>query len=688
MLEKGYTSMKINTESTVRNLLAVILAVLVLIASPGLMVTTALSAGLLVTTADDENDGCAVGNCSLREAIAAASPGDTITFAGDYDIVLTSTLTIDKALIIDGSDHAITINGNDAVRVFHVSADTHATFNHLTITHGQTNTPEWPEISPFYPVGGAIKIESGAVVTLIDCVVDRNVATYYDAGWNEYYGLGGAIFNLGTLSVSGTIFSDNVAASRTGYVIGAGGAIHNQGTLFVSGSTFTGNAAESGGAICSSFDTTMTVENSTFTGNSAPCGGGAISGSGTSTVSGCTISGNQSPGGWCEGGAAGIENRGGIMTVSNSTISGNSGVSNPGGLSNYYGELTVTDSAIYNNTTGWDGGGIYNWWDSVLTVISSSIYSNTAVRDGGGILNGGNINTKLTLINSTLSQNTAKNGGGLCNGSPSGFSGEALSMTNSTVVSNIATGSGGGFYNRDSAAVTLDNTILWGNTAPTGPQIYNNSTNRPTISDSDIEGSGGSGTGWNTMLGADGGDNLDADPLLGPLADNGGPTPTQALLVGSPAIDKADAVTCPGIDQRGVPRPLGDGCDIGAFEYGGDIVLFHAVTYDANGATSGIAPANQTKIYNVALTLATNSGGLARNGYTFSGWNTATDGSGTDYAEGAPYTANAAVTLYAEWAAAGPTAIPTLSEWGMILFSLLMAAAAVIVMRKRNKMAA
>jgi len=642
--------MKKYTESNATNLLTVILAVLVLIASPGLMVKTALSAGLLVTTADDENDGCAVGNCSLREAIAAASPGDTITFAGDYDIVLTSTLTIDKALIIDGSDHAITVNGNDAVRVFHVSADTHATFNHLTICHGKVTTPE----SYPYPAGGGIKIESGAVVTLTNSVVDSNVATYYDAVWNEYYGHGGGIFNQGTLTVSGTTFSNNVASSSTGHGFGSGGAIDNGGTLSVSGSTFTGNGATSGGAIYSDSGTTMVVENSTFTGNSAPCGGGGITGQGTTTVSGCTISNNLSPGGWCEGGAAGISNRGGIMTVSNSIVSGNIGLTNSGGLSNYIGELTVTESAIYSNTGG-SGGGIYNNYFATLTVQNCTIHNNTAGWAGGGISNW--YSATLTVQNCTISGNTA-----------SDF--------------------GGGIFNFD-ATYTVTNSILWGNTATEVPQIYNWSTGTgPTISYSDIQGSGGSSPGWDSALGADGGGNLDQDPLLGPLTDNGGPTPTQALLVGSPAIDTADALTCPGTDQRGVPRPLGDGCDMGAFEYGGDIVLFHAVTYDANGATSGIAPANQTKIYNVALTLATNSGGLARNGYTFSGWNTASDGSGTDYAEGAPYTANSAVTLYAKWvAAAGPTAIPTLSEWGMILFFLLMTAAAVIFMRKRSKMA-
>ncbi|MBM3308510.1 MAG: InlB B-repeat-containing protein, partial [Candidatus Eisenbacteria bacterium] len=75
------------------------------------------------------------------------------------------------------------------------------------------------------------------------------------------------------------------------------------------------------------------------------------------------------------------------------------------------------------------------------------------------------------------------------------------------------------------------------------------------------------------------------------------------------------------------------------------------VTYDANGATAGTAPDAQTKVYNVALTLRTDTGGLEKTGYTLSGWNTAANGSGTNYAEGASYTTNAALSLYAKWTA-------------------------------------
>jgi uncharacterized repeat protein (TIGR02543 family) len=77
--------------------------------------------------------------------------------------------------------------------------------------------------------------------------------------------------------------------------------------------------------------------------------------------------------------------------------------------------------------------------------------------------------------------------------------------------------------------------------------------------------------------------------------------------------------------------------------------ITYVVSYNANSATSGTAPGNQSKVYDVNLTLALNSGSLTRTGYTFAGWNTAANGSGTDYAVGATYTVNAALTLYAKW---------------------------------------
>ena len=133
------------------------------------------------------------------------------------------------------------------------------------------------------------------------------------------------------------------------------------------------------------------------------------------------------------------------------------------------------------------------------------------------------------------------------------------------------------------------NVILWGNTATGGgAEIYNNIDyypsflSNPTITNCVVEGSNGSGGSWDTDLGTDGGGNLDVDPKLGALANNGGYTKTIALNTGSSAIDKG--ASCPLTDQRGISRPQGSDCDIGAYEAGASILSITA-TSPSTGAT-------------------------------------------------------------------------------------------------------
>ena len=114
------------------------------------MVGTAQAATLTVNTATDETDGsCSDGDCSLRDAIALAANGDTITFDGDFTIYLTSTLTIDKHLTIDGSGHTITVSGDSGgdgspnTQVFSITHTSIATLTHLSIVSGTTSSTGW-----------------------------------------------------------------------------------------------------------------------------------------------------------------------------------------------------------------------------------------------------------------------------------------------------------------------------------------------------------------------------------------------------------------------------------------------------------------------------------------------------------------------------------------------------------------
>ena len=210
------------------------------------------------------------------------------------------------------------------------------------------------------------------------------------------------------------------------------------------------------------------------------------------------------------------------------------------------GAATVTISGVTirngNAGDGGFGGGIEN--GGILTLSNVTIHGNTA-GFGGGIENGGTV----TLSNVTISDNTADEGGGIDN-----FFGTST-LSNVTIHGNTA-GFGGGVANSDT--LTLQNTIVA--TQLAGPDCGN---------------SGGTITSNGFNLDSDNTCQLTqpsdkpnvSNPLLGPLADNGGPTFTHALLPGSPAID---AVTSgcppPATDERGVARPQGAACDIGAYE--------------------------------------------------------------------------------------------------------------------------
>ena len=275
----------------------------------------------------------------------------------------------------------------------------------------------------------------------------------------------------------------------------------------------------------------------------------SVKNAGTLTITDSTISGFSST-----VAIAGIKNTG-TLTVTGSTISGNSG-SNSGGIFNT-GTLTITNSTISGNSSRFEAGGIYN--SGTLSITGSTISDNNAGSYGGGILNDG----ILTITNSSFFGNSASNnGGGIYNGN-------ALTVNNSTFSGNSAPGTkGGGIYNVTGKTVTLKNSLLANNTQPGGSSTPLDNNCAGTITDG----------GHNLDSGITCGFSIDnhslssTDPQLGPLANNGGPTITRALPDGSPAIDAGDDAVCNDaasvnkLDQRGVSRPQGAHCDIGAYE--------------------------------------------------------------------------------------------------------------------------
>jgi CSLREA domain-containing protein len=219
------------------------------------------------------------------------------------------------------------------------------------------------------------------------------------------------------------------------------------------------------------------------------------------------------------------------------------------------GTLTLRRCLVANNQAAGGGGGIF--WRGTLTVDQCTIAGNRATGSGGtsSFAGGGGIFAFLgpaTITNSTLTGNTTA-AGGLGGGGALLFFTIPVSLVNDTIEGNQAPqGEGGGLL--VAAPGTLANTIVAGNQ---GGDCFNAGT--PLTTDHSLDSDNSCGL-------VDAGSKPGVNPLLGPLANNGGPTDTQALLAGSPAIDAGDNATCQPTDQRGVTRPQGPACDIGAYE--------------------------------------------------------------------------------------------------------------------------
>ncbi len=276
-------------------------------------------------------------------------------------------------------------------------------------------------------------------------------------------------------------------------------------------------------------------------------GGGIFNDGGFVTVRNSHIFNNYAI--WMGGGIAnGNETYNGEVTIINSLIEANStGISGGGGGFNLYNHtFTVRDSTIIDNTS-YSGAGLYN--EGVMVVTGTTMKGNSATNHGGGIFNYGN----ASIANSTFTQNNADFwGSGI-------FNFGVMTVYNSTLAGN--TGSHTFFNYQSSAVLSIANTIIVGSGGSWGCM-----NNGGTIS---YHANNLFDVAWYC------GDFSSADPLLNPLADNGGPTQTMSLKDGSPAIDAGNDDICSGVltggvDQRGAPRPAGDHCDIGAFEWGAE----------------------------------------------------------------------------------------------------------------------
>ena len=475
-----------------------------------------LPATFTVTTLADGPIG-GVPGLSLREAVDKANNNlttDVIVFKdtlkGTIDLDPgQSELDITKSLTINGPGaNRITIDAQGNDRIFNVNDGLagliNVTIKKLSLTGGATST------------GGAAAIDSQENLTVAKSRLFDNRVFSFSAG--------GAIRGSeGNLTLLNSTFNSNSAD------VGGGAVVFSGATLTVTSCSFFDNSAGIGGALwVGDPAATAVISKSSFFHNNGDDGGGAIRNQGAMTIQSSTLSGNRALFGTGTGGA--IRNDSGSLTILASTLSGNTAV---------------------------DGGAI-GINAGTVQVIRSTIAYNSSQRGGGIFMAGGT----LLVQNSTLSTNHAgTNGGGIAIVSGALT---ALTVHNSTIAFNVAVTSGGGIF-ADGADPTLVSTIVARNLAGAGKDLFS------------VANPGDNYLLTNCFIGVDDGDfsinvasanNLNGNPLLGPLASNGGPTQTHALLSGSLAINAGsnpDALTT---DQRGpsFKRLKGLEVDIGGFE--------------------------------------------------------------------------------------------------------------------------
>lgn len=401
-----------------------------------------------------------------------------------------------------------------------------------------------------------------------------------------------------TVPVGTITLASPLAVAKSLTITGAGPA----GTV-LSGGHSTRVMTVSGAATSLTLDGLAITEGSVVVPHGIQSGAGVLIDSATVVIRRSTIANNaidvSGAGPGDNGGiafGAGVSISNGKLTIEDSRVTANSvaarggsgrngGVVDGVGVSSQMGQLTITRSRISGNTGDvsggmgpassgqnggvLDGGGVYSFLDNPLSVADSTVDGNAILAAGGpganpGLASGGGLYAVAnsagshTLSNLTASSNTSStaggggaDGGGLSlNASGAG----AFDLSSSTIAGNGAADTGGGNLSA-SGTVRVANTIVAGGVGAadsrncTGP-LTSLGHNLDSLDQCQFHATG---------------DKTGADPKLGVLEDNGGPVPTQAIPLDSPAFDAGDAALCPPADARGVVRQ-GARCDIGAFE--------------------------------------------------------------------------------------------------------------------------
>jgi len=497
----------------------------------------------------------ASGNTTLRSAIMEAnalSGADTITLgAGTYTLSIAGNesgtfaasgdLDVTGEIVIEGAGAGVTIlDAAQIDRLFEVFPTGKLTLRNLTITGGKATT------------GGAIS--SGGVLTIENCEFVGNEAQTFGGAIAQF-----SSSSVPTLTITDSVFEDNAVVGPGLTAAPMGGALYlGYGTASLTRVTFEGNSsAGDGGAIAAAIQMAGTggplvnIVDSTFVENTAARDGGALSLSQSSRVdiTNSTFLRNEAV---IRGGS--ISSFGPALNVIGGRFEGSkaTGVSGAGGAISVRGGQSLVRNVEFVGNTATDGGAIHVF-SSNFTLIASVLEGNTATGSGGGVAVASN--GVFNSINSTYYNNTALQGGAV-------HARSTTRLTNNTISGNTSTSQNAATGAVDAASwyTILTNNLIAGNTGnldyvggveSVGGNLFGALASTSGMNSTDIAGT----------------PQAPIDPLLGPLAANGGPVRTMALQSLSPARDIGiGGSAAPSTDARGLNRS-GPKPDAGAYEF-------------------------------------------------------------------------------------------------------------------------
>lgn len=466
---------------------------------------------------------CTIGAVSNTAELNAAIACYNVAPTDHYSITITQDMTLTAQTTFIEGDGTLSILGNGN------TIDGADQYNIFTIVQNSSvliadlTIQHGTNVVPLcgvFECGGAIYALTNQTVTLQSSVVQSNTVD----------GNGSGIYRtLGPLVLIDSVVKGNIALQD-----GAGVYVDEMASLSVQNSTFDDNYAfRNGGGIFANEDSVITVEGSVFTYNQADSGGGLYLELSTT------------------------------VDIATSEIANNM-VSNEGGGIYNRETLNISDTTVRMNDAD-GGGGLYAGSNSQVSVKRSTFFENSAGTGAGILMGSGHVD----LYNSTLSGNIAlMNGGGLY----LAYSGATADLFYSTLVENSAD-SGGGIYSFGGFA-DINSSLVANNTDGADCFSDNPAGLQTDGASFDSDGTCGDATQSSNLQ-------------LGMLQDNGGTTWTHAIAAGSDAVDAGDATTCAvadvqNVDQRGIARTHGMGCDAGAYEYNGVptvVTLSHTSTH-------------------------------------------------------------------------------------------------------------